>query len=68
MGLVCNDRAAALDALQALTSMPMPNQARLEKMRGKLGQLKLRQGNIALDGEWEMAQQQATALRDRFSA
>jgi len=68
MGLVCNDRAAALDALQALTSMPMPNQARLEKMRGKLGQLKLHQGHIALDGEWEMAQQQATALRARFSA
>jgi beta-N-acetylhexosaminidase len=68
MGLVCNDRDAALDALKALSSMPMPNQTRLEKMRGKLGTLKLHQGNISLGSEWEFAQQQATALRQRFSA
>lgn len=36
MGLVCNDRAAALDALAALQNMPLPNQQRLEKMRGKI--------------------------------
>jgi beta-N-acetylhexosaminidase len=68
MGLVCNDREAALDALNALSSMPMPNQTRLAKMRGKLGTLTLHQGHIALGGEWELAQQQAAALRDRFSA
>jgi beta-N-acetylhexosaminidase len=68
MGLVCNDRAAALDALNALSSMPMPNQTRLAKMRGKLGQLELHQGKIALGDEWNIAQQQATALRARFSA
>jgi beta-N-acetylhexosaminidase len=68
MGLVCNDREAALDALNALSSMPMPNQTRLAKMRGKLGTLKLHQGHIALGDEWEFAQQQAAALRDRFSA
>jgi beta-N-acetylhexosaminidase len=68
MGLVCNNRAAALDALNALSTMHMPNQTRLAKMRGKLGTLKLHQGNIALGGEWEFAQQQASALRERFSA
>lgn len=36
MGLVCNDRAAALNALTALKDMPLPNQQRLEKMRGKI--------------------------------
>lgn len=37
MGLVCNDRAAACVALDALSDLPLPNQARLERMRGKLG-------------------------------
>lgn len=68
MGLVCNDRAAALDALNALSSIPLPNQARLEKMRGKLGQFQHHQGKIELGDEWNIAQQQATALRERFSA
>ncbi len=67
MGLVCNDRAAALDALAALRDMPLPNQARLEKMRGKIGAHGLKDGVIALGGEWDMARQQATALRDRFA-
>lgn len=68
MGLVCNDRAAALGALNALSSIPLPNQARLEKMRGKLGQFQHHQGKIELGDEWNIAQQQATALRERFSA
>lgn len=37
MGLVCNDRAAACTALDALSDLPLPNQARLEHMRGRLG-------------------------------
>jgi beta-N-acetylhexosaminidase len=68
MGLVCNDRAAALDALAALQDMPLPNQARLEKMRGKIGSFSLKDGVIALGAEWEMARLQAAALRERFSA
>ena len=68
MGLVCNDRAAALDALAALQDMPLPNQARLEKMRGKIGNFSLKDGVIALGAEWDMARLQAAALRERFSA
>lgn len=37
MGLVCNDRAAACTALNALSDLPLPNQPRLERMRGRLG-------------------------------
>ncbi len=67
MGLVCNDRAAALDALAALQDMPLPNQARLEKMRGNIPANGLTDGVIALGSEWEMARQQAAALRERFA-
>jgi len=67
MGLVCNDRSAALDALAALNDMPMPNQARLEKMRGKITEHGLKAGVISLGDEWNMARQQAAALRERFA-
>ncbi|AXI01770.1 beta-N-acetylhexosaminidase [Aquirhabdus parva] len=67
MGLVCNDRAAALDALHAVVDAPMPNQARLAKMRGKLGTLNLIDGSIALGDEWEIANMQARAIRERFA-
>ncbi len=68
MGLVCNDRAAAMDALKALSSIPFPNQTRLEKMRGKIKPFNHHHGHIELGDEWSLAQQQAIALRERFSA
>lgn len=36
MGLVCNNREAACTALDGIQNYPMPNQVRLEKMRGKI--------------------------------
>ncbi len=36
MGLVCNDRQAACVALQGIQDLPLPNQTRLERMRGKI--------------------------------
>ncbi|WP_180005715.1 beta-N-acetylhexosaminidase [Acinetobacter sp. YH12237] len=39
MGLVCNNRAAQQLALNAITDFPLPNQARLERMRGKIPEL-----------------------------
>lgn len=36
MALVCNDRSSAELALTALEAMPLPNQERLERMRGRL--------------------------------
>lgn len=39
MGLVCNDREAAIVALQAAESLALPNQARLARMRGRFNQI-----------------------------
>lgn len=36
MGLVCNDREAACVALAGLQQLPLPNQARLARMRGRI--------------------------------
>ncbi|MFC3903044.1 beta-N-acetylhexosaminidase [Acinetobacter marinus] len=36
MGLVCNDRQAACVALEGIQNLALPNQARLERMRGQL--------------------------------
>jgi beta-N-acetylhexosaminidase len=64
MGLVCNDRAAAYDALRALAQMPLPNQTRLARMRGRLGTL---DGNtLCLGDGWDSARQTALTLRERF--
>lgn len=51
MGLVCNDRESALLALQALENMPMPNQTRLEKMRGRIPQIEIGE-QLDLSDEW----------------
>lgn len=57
MGLVCNNRAAALDALAALQDMPLPNQQRLEKMRGTIPNsvLTADSGEISLGEAWNLA-------------
>ncbi|RYZ97662.1 MAG: beta-N-acetylhexosaminidase [Moraxellaceae bacterium] len=57
MGLVCNDRTAALDALTALQDMPLPNQQRLEKMRGKIPSslMAAESGEINLGDAWSLA-------------
>ncbi len=66
MGLVCNNRVAAYEALRALDQMPLPNQARLERMRAKrFGSLT--HGTLALGDEWAMACTQALAIRERFA-
>lgn len=66
MGLVCNDRAAAYDALRALHDQPLPNQTRLERMRGRLGTL---HGDVLVCGDgWDAARHTAFSLRERFVA
>jgi beta-N-acetylhexosaminidase len=61
MGLVCNDRAAAIDALNALADLPLPNQARLERMRGKLGTQTI-SSPLVLDEVWAETQAQIQKL------
>ena len=55
MGLVCNDRHAALIALAALEDMPLPNQQRLEKMRGKIPNIEI-SDKLALGEQWSTTQ------------
>lgn len=58
--MVCNDRAAQLLALAAIQDLPLPNQARLEGMRGQIPQLEI--GNeLDLGETWR-------EVRDRINA
>lgn len=61
MGLVCNDRSAALDALAALQDMPLPNQIRLEKMRGKIPNIEFTD-ELNLGQEWQTIKQNLEPL------
>lgn len=56
MGLVCNDRASACLALSALTDYAMPNQTRLEKMRGRIVDIEI-VSQLDLGDEWRIAQE-----------
>lgn len=58
MGLVCNDRAAACLALEGIQNLPLPNQARLARMRGQIPEIQI--GYVLeLGPEWQ-------AVRDRI--
>lgn len=60
MGLVCNDRAAQLLALAAIQDVPLPNQTRLERMRGNIPSLEIGE-ELDLGQTWR-------EVRDRISA
>lgn len=61
MGLVCNDRSAALTALAALQDLPLPNQQRLEKMRGRIPDLSIIK-ELDLGREWQTVRQNLQPL------
>ena len=52
MGLVCNQREAACIALEGITEYPLPNQQRLERMRGKIPQIQINE-HLDLGEEWQ---------------
>lgn len=52
MGLVCNQREAACIALEGITEYPLPNQQRLERMRGKIPQIQINE-QLDLGEEWQ---------------
>lgn len=58
MALVCNDRSAAYEALEALADIALPNQTRLQRMRGTLPTW---QGNLVNSceacGAWQTVSQ-----------
>ena len=55
MGLVCNDRNAACTALDGILDLPLPNQARLERMRGQIPNLQITT-QLDLGDAWRMRQ------------
>lgn len=52
MGLVCNDRSAACTALEGITNLELPNQERLERMRGQIPQIQIGE-TLSLGNEWQ---------------
>ncbi|OTG83990.1 beta-N-acetylhexosaminidase [Acinetobacter sp. ANC 4648] len=52
MGLVCNHRESARTALAGIENLPLPNQARLERMRGKIPNIKIGE-QLELGNEWQ---------------
>jgi len=52
MGLVCNDRESACTALAGIENLPLPNQERLERMRGKIPNIQIGE-QLDLGNEWQ---------------
>ncbi|RKG37374.1 beta-N-acetylhexosaminidase [Acinetobacter rongchengensis] len=52
MGLVCNDRESACTALIGIENLPLPNQERLERMRGKIPHIQIG-SQLDLGNEWQ---------------
>ena len=65
MGLVCNDRAAASTALQAITNLPLPNQQRLARMRGKIPAIQIGQ-SLDLGPEWHQTRETIEQFKQSF--
>jgi beta-N-acetylhexosaminidase len=63
MGLVCNDRAAQCVALSGITTLPLPNQHRLERMRGKIPKLVIGE-MLDLGPEWQTVRDTLVAFRN----
>ena len=61
MGLLCNDREAACVALEGLKDLPLPNQARLARMRGKIPAVDSK-NPLALGERWQRTQAQVQAF------
>lgn len=64
MGLVCNDRAAQCVALDGITDLPLPNQERLERMRGKIPQLHIA-NELDLGDEWQLIRDEIVAFKNQ---
>lgn len=63
MGLVCNDRDAQLLALDAIQDLPLPNQSRLEKMRGRIPELEI-QEQFDLGEQWIAVREEITHFKN----
>lgn len=65
MGLVCNNRESACVALSAIESYPLPNQERLERMRGKIQEIRIGE-QLDLGNEWKSVKKVIEDFRQSF--
>ena len=66
MGLVCNDRAAQCIALEGIEDLPLPNQQRLERMRGNIPNLQIGD-ELDLGEEWREIRDEILAFKQQYS-
>ena len=67
MGLVCNNRESACTALAGIENLPLPNQHRLERMRGKIPNISIGE-NLELGSEWATIRDRILAFRETIIA
>lgn len=67
MGLVCNQRDAACLALDAITDLPLPNQERLERMRGQIPNIRIGE-QLDLGEEWQSIKTVIEAFKQSLSS
>lgn len=65
MGLVCNDRQAACLALDSIENFALPDQSRLERMRGKIPDIQITD-QLSLGETWQITQNTIESFRDSF--
>lgn len=63
MGLVCNNRDAAITALAAIADLPLPNQVRLQRMRGKIPNIQIGE-QLQLGQEWQSVSKAIAAFKN----
>ncbi|MFW2147126.1 beta-N-acetylhexosaminidase [Acinetobacter sp. TY1] len=63
MGLVCNNRESACVALAGIENLPLPNQERLERMRGKIPKIQIGE-TLDLGTEWQSVKHVIEAFKN----
>ena len=63
MGLVCNNRESACVALTGIENLPLPNQERLERMRGKIPTTHIGEA-LDLGAEWQSVKHTIEAFKN----
>ena len=65
MGLVCNNRESACVAVDGIQNLALPNQQRLERMRGKIPQIAMGQ-TIELGADWQAVRNRIVDFKNQF--
>ncbi|WP_180050472.1 beta-N-acetylhexosaminidase [Acinetobacter sp. YH12144] len=65
MGLVCNNRESACIALDGIQNLALPNQERLERMRGKIPQIEIGQ-SIELGADWQNVRNRIVDFKNQY--